>query len=149
VHRSAPARAGLRRPAPPRRQPQVAAMTGASRRALLAGLLVPAVAGEGRAQGGQRPPQSPLAFSAAEQARINAWLVANAASLTPLPPGIARTIARGRALPPGIARRAAPQALLMHLRPRPGYEVLVVGTAVVLARQGTLVVEDLVQSALR
>jgi len=124
-------------------------MTGVSRRALLAALLVPAVAGEGRAQGAQRPPQSPLAFSAAEQARINAWLVANAASLTPLPPGIARTIARGRALPPGIARRPAPQALLTHLRPRPGYEVLVVGTAVVLARQGTLVVEDLVQSALR
>jgi hypothetical protein len=124
-------------------------MIGASRRFLLAALLVPAGAGAGRAQGAQRPPQSPLAFSVAEQARINAWLVANAASLTPLPPGIARNVARGKALPPGIARRAAPPALLAHILPRPGYEVLVVGTAVVLARQGTLVVEDLVQSALR
>jgi hypothetical protein len=90
-----------------------------------------------------------MSFTAAEQARITAWLAANAASLRPLPPGIARNLARGKPLPPGIARRAAPQALLSQLVSRPGYEVLVIGTAVVLSQAGTLLVNDLVQAALR
>lgn len=84
-----------------------------------------------------------------EQARISAWLAGNATSLQPLPPGIARNLARGRPLPPGIARRAAPQALLSHLTARPGYEVLVVGTAVVLAHAGSSMVHDLVDGAAR
>jgi hypothetical protein len=97
----------------------------------------------GRGGGGQSPSVQ-LTFTTAEQARITAWLVANAGSLQPLPPGIARNLARGRPLPPGIARRAAPQALVSQLLPRPGYEVLVIGTAVVLARVGTALVQDIV-----
>jgi len=140
-------------------------MTVSFRRALLVALLVPSLAraqpppgrgqgqqgpGRGQSQGqGQRPAPVTVAFSVAEQARINAWLATNAASLRPLPPGIARNVARGKPLPPGIARRAAPQSLLSQLVARPGYEVLVVGTAVVLAQAGNLLVHDMVQSALR
>jgi hypothetical protein len=137
------------------------------RRSLLAGLLLPAPAlgqgqGQGRGQGqGQGPGQGPggpqrsgeaaalLAFTAAEQVRITAWLAANAASLQPLPPGIARNLARGKPLPPGIARRAAPQTLLTQLVTRPGYEVLVIGTSVVLAKVGSSLVQDMVQAARR
>lgn len=143
-------------------------MSPSFRRAMLVALLAPSLAeaqpppGRGQGQGqGQavpglqeperpaRPGQVTAAFSTIEQARINAWLATNAATLRPLPPGIARNVARGKPLPPGIARRAAPPSLLSQLVARPGYEVLVVGTAVVLARTGSLVVEDLVQSALR
>lgn len=104
---------------------------------------------QGQSQAHGRPGQVTVAFSAAEQARITAWLATNAASLKPLPPGIARNLARGKPLPPGIARRAAPASLLSQLVPRPGYEVLVVGTTVVLAQAGSLIVHDLVHSALR
>jgi hypothetical protein len=140
-------------------------MTLSFRRAMLLALLVPSLAeaqpppgrGQGQAQGQgqtvpsqpQRPAQVTVAFSTAEQARINAWLATNAPSLRPLPPGIARNVARGKPLPPGIAKRAAPQSLLSQLVARPGYEVLVVGTAVVLAQAGNLLVHDMVQSALR
>jgi hypothetical protein len=143
-------------------------MTVSFRRAMLVALLVPSLAeaqpppgrGQGQGQGqtipglpqGQptaRPGQVTVAFSAAEQARINAWLATNAGSLRPLPPGIARNVARGKPLPPGISKRAAPQSLLAQLVARPGYEVLVVGTAVVLAQAGNLLVHDMVQSALR
>lgn len=153
-------------------------MTLSFRRAMLVALLVPSLAeaqpppgrGQGQGQGQglgqaqsvpglpqgqppsaqpQRPGQPTVSFSAAEQARINIWLASNAASLRPLPPGIARNVARGKPLPPGIAKRAAPQSLLSQLVARPGYEVLVVGTAVVLAQAGNLLVHDMVQSALR
>jgi hypothetical protein len=141
-------------------------MTVSFRRAMLVALLAPSLAsaqpppGRGQGQGqplqgqppagqGQRPGQATAAFTAAEQARITAWLAANAASLRPLPPGVARNVARGKPLPPGIAKRAAPQPLLAQLIHRPGYEVLVVGTAVVLAQAGNLLVHDIVQSALR
>jgi hypothetical protein len=141
-------------------------MTVSFRRALLVALLCPSLAEAqpppGRGQGygqaipglpqGQpspRPGQVTVAFTAAEQARISAWLAANAGSLRPLPPGIARNVARGKPLPPGIAKRAAPASLLAQLVARPGYEVLVVGTTVVLAQAGSLLVHDIVQSTLR
>jgi hypothetical protein len=90
-----------------------------------------------------------LAFTVAERAAIAAWLAANLGALQPLPPGIARNVARGKPLPPGIARRAAPQSLLAQIAPRPGHDVLVVGTVVVLAQLGNLLVQDLVQQAAR
>ncbi|WP_291296441.1 anti-virulence regulator CigR family protein [Elioraea sp.] len=104
--------------------------------------------GQGQAPNqGRGGAQVPTTFSTTEQARITAWLAANAGSLQPLPPGIARNLARGKPLPPGIARRAAPQTLLSQLILRPGYEVLVIGTAVVLAQVGNQLVQDLVEGA--
>lgn len=132
----------------------------AARRALLATLIaaLPAISraqgqgqGQGQGRGAQQrgQPHPLVSFTAAEQAVIAAWLAANAGSLTPLPPGIARNLARGKPLPPGIARRAAPQSLRAQLVARPGFEVLVIGTSVVLAEAGSLRVNDLVAAARR
>ena len=59
-------------------------------------------------------------------------LVPAPGSAKPLPPGIAKKIARGGTLPPGIAKRYLPQNLLVQLPPRPGYQWVVVDNDVVL-----------------
>src|SRR5262245_41438304 len=48
------------------------------------------------------------------------------ATAQPLPPGIAKKLARGGSLPPGIAKRYLPNDLLVQLPPRPGYQWVVV-----------------------
>jgi Ni/Co efflux regulator RcnB len=68
----------------------------------------------------------------------------------PLPPGIAKKVARGGSLPPGIAKRYLPDDLDRRLRPRPaGYERLVVGGDVLLVEVATGVIHDIVRNALR
>jgi hypothetical protein len=67
----------------------------------------------------------------------------------PLPPGIAKKVARGGALPPGIAKRYLPADLDRRLRPRPsGYERIIVGADVLLVEAATGVVHDIVRNAL-
>ena len=65
------------------------------------------------------------------------------ASAKPLPPGIAKKLARGGSLPPGIAKRYFPQDLIVQLPPRPGYEWRVVGTDVVLLAAATGLIVDI------
>lgn len=65
------------------------------------------------------------------------------ADAKPLPPGIARKLARGGTLPPGIAKRYFPQDLIVQLPPRPGYEWRVVGTDVVLLAAATGLIVDI------
>ena len=60
----------------------------------------------------------------------------------PLPPGIAKKIARGGTLPPGIAKRYLPQDLLVQLPPRPGCQCVVVDNDVVLIATATGIVVD-------
>src|SRR5262249_62199326 len=66
----------------------------------------------------------------------------------PLPPGIAKNLARGKPLPPGIAKRYLPGELEAQLPPRPGYAWVVVGTDVVLLAAATGLVVDLIRDAL-
>ena len=66
----------------------------------------------------------------------------------PLPPGIAKNLARGKPLPPGIAKRYLPGELEAQLPPRPGYEWVVVGPDVVLIATATGLVVDLIRDAL-
>jgi hypothetical protein len=61
----------------------------------------------------------------------------------PLPPGIAKKLARGGSLPPGIAKRYFPNDLLGRLPPRPGQQWLVMGTDVVLLDTATQIILDL------
>jgi len=61
----------------------------------------------------------------------------------PLPPGIRRNLARGKALPPGIAKKYAPAPMLRHLPVHPGYEWRAVGTDLVLVAIATAVVADI------
>jgi hypothetical protein len=88
-------------------------------------------------------------FTALEQARIREWFLANPYPVQPLPPGIARNLARGRPLPPGIAKRYAPAGLIRELAPRPGYEILIAGASVLLVRAATGVVHDILSDAVR
>lgn len=90
-----------------------------------------------------------LVFSALEQARIREWFIANPYPVQPLPPGIARNLARGRPLPPGIAKRYAPAGLIRELVPRPGYEILIAGASVLLVHAASGLVHDILSEAAR
>jgi hypothetical protein len=73
--------------------------------------------------------------------RVNPYAVA------PLPPGIAKQVARGKPLPPGIAKKYPPGPLLGRLPPRPGYEWVLVGRDVLLVSLATAVVVDVLRDA--
>ena len=66
----------------------------------------------------------------------------------PLPPGIAKKVARGGTLPPGIAKRYLPQNLLVQLPPRPGYQWVVVDNDVVLIAAATGLIVDILADIL-
>jgi Nickel/cobalt transporter regulator len=75
-------------------------------------------------------------------------LPAPLATAKPLPPGIAKKIARGGSLPPGIAKRYLPNELLVQLPPRPGCQWVVVGTDVLLIAAATGLIVDVLADAL-
>ncbi len=64
------------------------------------------------------------------------------AGMQPLPPGIAKKVARGGSLPPGIAKRYFPGELLGQLPPRPGQQWIFMGTDVVLLNTATQLIMD-------
>jgi hypothetical protein len=57
----------------------------------------------------------------------------------PLPPGIAKNLARGKPLPPGIAKQALPVDLNRRLPVREGTERVLAGDKVILVRSGIVV----------
>ncbi|MDX1404231.1 MAG: anti-virulence regulator CigR family protein [Woeseiaceae bacterium] len=62
----------------------------------------------------------------------------------PMPPGIAKNLARGKRLPPGIAKQALPQSLLVKLPPvADGYERVIVAGKILLVEIATQVVHDI------
>ena len=63
----------------------------------------------------------------------------------PLPPGIAKNLARGKPLPPGIAKRYPPGAMVGRLPVHPGYEWRIAGTDLILVQIGTQVVADVLK----
>ncbi len=70
------------------------------------------------------------------------------AGAKPLPPGIAKKLARGGSMPPGIAKRYFPNNLLSSLPPRPGQEWLVVGTDILLISVATGLILDILHDVL-
>jgi len=70
------------------------------------------------------------------------------AGAEPLPPGIAKKIARGGKMPPGIAKHYLPADLMQRLPPRPGQEWIAVGTHILLVDAATQVVLDILHQAL-
>jgi len=69
------------------------------------------------------------------------------AGAQPLPPGIAKKIARGGTMPPGIAKRYFPGELIGLLPPRPGQQWVVVGTDVLLIQAATNLILDILPRA--
>jgi len=67
----------------------------------------------------------------------------------PLPPGIARNLARGKPLPPGIAKQAVPGVMLAQLPRYDGYEWQIAGTDLILVAIGTLVVGEILNDVFR
>jgi hypothetical protein len=63
--------------------------------------------------------------------------------MKPVPPGIAKKIARGGTMPPGIAKRYFPGELIALLPPRPGEQWLIVGTDVLLVQAATSLILDI------
>jgi hypothetical protein len=66
----------------------------------------------------------------------------------PLPPGIAKNLARGKPLPPGIAKQQLPGDLMRQLPPvKPGYDRVVVDGRVLLVEVATQVIHDVLMDA--
>ena len=59
----------------------------------------------------------------------------------PLPPGIAKNLARGKPLPPGIAKTRLPRDLIVKLPPRPNFEIVIVADRIALLDQAGIVVD--------
>ncbi len=66
----------------------------------------------------------------------------------PLPPGIAKNLARGKPLPPGIAKHYLPEGLSGELPRRPGYERVIVDGRVILIEVATGIVRDILEDVL-
>ena len=67
----------------------------------------------------------------------------------PLPPGIAKNLARGKPLPPGIANRNLPDSLLQGLPKYPGYQWTAAGADLVLVNLTSRLIADVLVNALR
>jgi Ni/Co efflux regulator RcnB len=80
--------------------------------------------------------------------RHRSSLPVSLATAKPLPPGIAKKVARGGSLPPGIAKRYLPNELLGQLPPRPGCQWVVVGTDVLLIAAATGLIVDILDDVL-
>ncbi len=59
----------------------------------------------------------------------------------PLPPGIAKNLARGKPLPPGIAKTRVPDDLIVRLPVRTGTRWLIAGDRVLLVDVNNVVVD--------
>jgi hypothetical protein len=114
---------------------------------LLVGLVLafPATGVEAQDRGPRAGQQATPAegFSAQERDLIARFFTRNTIQVQRLPPGIARNLARGKPLPPGIAKRALPQALVVELPIRSGFEVTIFGDRIVLLEASGLVVDVL------
>ncbi|BEM67371.1 membrane protein [Serratia marcescens] len=62
----------------------------------------------------------------------------------PLPPGIAKNLARGKPLPPGIAKKMVPSSMLRELPQYPGYEWRIAGDDLVLVALSTAIVASVI-----
>ena len=90
-------------------------------------------------------------ITVAERTIIGDYLDGNRAAFAgaqPLPPGIARKVARGGTLPPGIAKKTFPTGLRGRLPVRPGQEWRVVGTDLLIVEIATNVIVDVLKEAL-
>lgn len=84
-----------------------------------------------------------IRFSAAERRIIVEFFTEHRYQPQPLPPGIAKNLARGKPLPPGIAKKQIPAKLQARLPARTGIEVTIFGDRIVLLEASGLVVDVL------
>lgn len=82
-------------------------------------------------------------FSLTERRIVTEYFAEHRYDAKPLPPGIAKNLARGKPLPPGIAKQRVPDGLRAQLPPRSGVEISIVGDRIVLLEASGLVVDIL------
>jgi hypothetical protein len=97
----------------------------------------------GRGQGNQGEATGAsvsVVFRAGDQAIFGDYFRTHRIVAEPLPPGIAKNVARGKPLPPGIAKRGVP-ADLVALGPKVDKDVsfAIVGEVVVAMRSGVVI----------
>lgn len=97
--------------------------------------------GRGRGNGGKENTASvAVVFRESDRATFHDYFVAHNITAQPLPPGIAKNVARGKPLPPGIAKRAVP-AELVAAGPKLDKDVSlsIVGEVVVAVKGGVVI----------
>lgn len=103
---------------------------------------------QGRGRGGGSAATSSTAdvtvvFRESDRVTFHDYFVAHKIVAQPLPPGIAKNVARGKPLPPGIAKRAVP-AELVAVGPKVPKDVsLAIVGEVVVALKGGVVIDVL------
>lgn len=83
---------------------------------------------------------SDISFDDARRLAVNFGLT----GYKPLPPGIAKNLARGKPLPPGIAKKTVPGSMLKQLPYYPGYEWQAIGDDLVLVALSTAIVTTII-----
>jgi hypothetical protein len=97
-----------------------------------------------KAQGPKDKPVVRVVFNDSDRGIFRDYYRTQGVVAKPLPPGIAKNLARGKPLPPGIARTRVPDAVLVRLPWRPpGYTFFLVGDRVVLLDTKGLVADIL------
>jgi len=88
-------------------------------------------------------------FNSGDHDTFRNYFRTNKITAEPLPPGIAKNLARGKALPPGIAKKAFPNDLVRGLgsRVRPGVTFTIAGDRVVALKDGKVV--DIIEGLFR
>jgi hypothetical protein len=83
-----------------------------------------------------------VVFHDSDRGVFREYYSAHRDGVKPLPPGIAKNLARGKPLPPGIAKTRVPDAVLVKLPWRPpAYSVFLFGDRIVLLDAGGLVAD--------
>ena len=100
--------------------------------------------GDGNAAGGTSVEfTAEISFSLGDRDLIQAHYSSNPnPGIKALPPGIRKSLVRGKAMPPGIAKRLPPDALRSSLSIPPQYQVIEVGWDVFLVEVATGVIHD-------
>jgi len=90
-------------------------------------------------------PEVRVVFRDSDRDAFRDYYRAHTTEVKPLPPGIAKNLARGKPLPPGIARTRVPDVVLVKLPWRPpGYTFFLVGDRVVMLDAKGLVADILI-----
>ncbi|STC87881.1 Uncharacterised protein [Edwardsiella hoshinae] len=104
--------------------------------------------------GGGRQPGNSEKGSARNQAGSVDWhdfrrqsRLLGSASYKPLPPGIAKQLAKGKPLPPGIAKQVLPARLARLLPHYPGREWIIVGKDLVSVISGSAIIAEIIRHA--
>lgn len=123
-------------------------MTNSHRITALALALVVLTAADAAAQGngnkkGAKPAtverHGTVIVTTDDEARIFRQYYSGKKKPKPLPPGIAKNLARGKPLPPGLAKSRLPSDLVRRLPERRGYEWAVANDVVILIDAGGIV----------